>query len=107
MSILEYQRRVVCAANLIQVKCESEYLSFLLIGARHWDTLMRDQYKLTTQNLPQPVIKYAETQGFIDQHGIFMTRKEAWEVAQDANQIIRRGGGDDEDGGTLYSENLY
>jgi hypothetical protein len=43
-------------------------------------------------------------QGFIDQHGVFMTREEAWIVAEAACQIIRRVGGD---GARLYSENLY
>ncbi|CAE6710389.1 hypothetical protein [Candidatus Nitrotoga fabula] len=46
-------------------------------------------------------------QGFIDQHGVFMTRTEAWHVAQASGQILRRCGGDDANGGTLYSENLY
>jgi len=36
-----------------------------------------------------------------------MTRQEAWVVAIEANQIIRRVGGDDENDGMLYSENIY
>lgn len=43
-------------------------------------------------------------QGFVDQYNEFMTREEAWEVAQAAGQIVRRVGGDD---GRLFSENLY
>lgn len=46
-------------------------------------------------------------QGFIDQFGAFMSRTEAWKVAEAAGQIIRRVDGDAVDGGTLYSENLY
>lgn len=53
------------------------------------------------------VRRSAHEQGFIDQHGAFMSRREAWEVAEAAGQIIRRVGGDEADGGTLYSENLY
>lgn len=37
----------------------------------------------------------------------FVTRTEAWKIAEAAGQIRYRCGGDDADGGTLYSENLY
>ncbi len=37
----------------------------------------------------------------------FVTRQEAWKIAEAAGQIRYRCGGDDADGGTLYSENLY
>lgn len=43
-------------------------------------------------------------QGFIDQHGNFYSREEAWKIAQANGQIIRRVGGDE---GRLFSENLY
>jgi hypothetical protein len=43
-------------------------------------------------------------QGFINQRGEFLTRKQAWVIAFNANQIIRRVGGDE---GVLYSENLF
>jgi hypothetical protein len=46
-------------------------------------------------------------QGFLDQHGVFLSRTEAWKVAEAAGQILRRVGGDDANGGTLFSENLY
>jgi hypothetical protein len=42
-------------------------------------------------------------QGFIDQFGDFLTRREAWEIAKDRGQILR----DVSTPGTLYSENLY
>jgi hypothetical protein len=42
-------------------------------------------------------------QGFVDNKGNFLTRKEALLIAEKENQIIRRCGGDVE----LYSENLY
>jgi hypothetical protein len=47
--------------------------------------------------------KLAE-QGFVDQIGTFMTREEAWIVAENAGQILYRVGGD---GTKLFSENLY
>jgi hypothetical protein len=46
-------------------------------------------------------------EGFIDQFGDFHARTEAWKIAEAAGQILHRCGGDDTDGGTLYSENLY
>ncbi len=45
-----------------------------------------------------------EEQGFIDQWRVFMTREEAWLVAEAARQIIYRGNWG---AGVLYSENLY
>lgn len=51
--------------------------------------------------------EFGEVQGFIDQRGTFMTREEAWKVAVESGQIKRRVGGDERNGGTLYSENLY
>lgn len=89
-------RRVVCAAN------RDPFSGGIIIGVRHWDDLMRKQAE---------VFAWArcgdEEQGFIDQRGIFMSRQEAWKVAEAAGQIIKRVGGDDAGGGTLYSENLY
>ena len=46
-------------------------------------------------------------QGFVTSKGRFVGRQEAWKIAVDQKQIVRRVGGDDSDGGTLYSENLY
>lgn len=88
------QRRVVCAAN------QDPAGGALIIGARHWDMLMH------TQAEQWPHCKFSR-QGFIDQHGLFMTRQEAWRVAMAAGQIIQRVGSDGANGGTLYSENLY
>ena len=86
-------RRVVCAAN------RNPKTQDMILGARHFDSLMREAAGARMSG-------YTE-QGFIDQRGVFMSRTEAWSVAAAAGQIIRRCGGDDADGGTLYSENLY
>ena len=83
-------RRVVCAANMF-------HDGTIILGVRHWDPFMcqqEDAYGLRGVN---------EEQGFIDQWGVFMTREEAWLVAEAAGQITYRGNW----GGVLYSENLY
>jgi hypothetical protein len=91
-------RRVVCAA--------CRYGLLILCSARHWDSIMHDQYFLAkaTGNYPG---EQAFEQGFIDQFGRFMDRKEAMQVAKAAGQQIdiKRGCGGDET--TLYSEGLY
>jgi hypothetical protein len=42
-------------------------------------------------------------QGFIDQHGKFYSREDAWDIAKENGQIFR----DCDVDGTLFSENLY
>lgn len=86
------QRRVVCAIA-------QHRSGVILCSPRHFDSTA---YQLID------AIGFAEgwhdaNQGFVDQWGVFMTREEAHVVATEANQIIRRCGGD----GVLYSENLY
>nr|SPS06144.1 conserved protein of unknown function [Candidatus Nitrotoga fabula] len=98
-------RRVVCAAVVL---INGNGNDVMFTGARHFDGAMLRIIRLN------PAIEQAfedgisrNKQGFIDQRGVFMTRTEAWKVAQAAGQILRRCGGDDANGGTLYSENLY
>lgn len=52
----------------------------------------------------RPPERLGAEQGFIDQFGEFMTRKEAWTVAEAAGQIKYP---KDYCKGTLYSEDLY
>ena len=74
----------------------------MVVGPRHYDQVMHEQLKLIDRDSSW---KNGNTiQGFIDQYGVFMDRKEAWIVATNAGQIIKRVGGDGEE---LYSENLY
>ena len=88
-------RRVVCAAN--------RYPNGVIItGARHWDKIMHQTVRL--MRLEGEAFDGKEEQGFIDTHGEFLTREQAWIVAFHAKQIIRRCGGD---GKKLFSENLY
>jgi hypothetical protein len=86
------QRVIICAAN------RNHQSGQVVLGIRHWDSFM---------------VKFMDTdvgqvdQGFIDNKGNFLSRTEAWKVADEAGQIRRHVGGDATDGGTLYSENLY
>lgn len=48
-----------------------------------------------------------EIQGFLTSKHRFVDRYEAWKIAAEQNQIVRRCGGDTENGGKLFSENLY
>lgn len=74
----------------------------LITGARHYDAIMHAQIKASGEDGWKGC-----DQGFIDQRGVYLSRTEAWVVAEAAGQIRRRVGGDTADGGTLYSESLY
>lgn len=91
------QRRVVCSA------CRSSVSGLMVLGPRHMDNTMRTHIDLT----PNHTHSDFDEEGFIDQYGVYMDRREAWSVAKEANQIVYRCGGDQTNGGTLYSENLY
>lgn len=100
----ESLNRIVCAANrpiVDGVPCEP-----MILGPRHWDDTMRKTYDLLKDYLDLPPHSQFE-QGFVDIHGVFRTRTEAWPIALAAGQIIFRCGGDQVDGGTLYSDNMY
>lgn len=90
---VEYQRRVVCAANRFPD-------GTILIGARHWDPWMHQQAKQLGYT---EKVQGVTEQGFIDNQRNYLTREEAWIIANEAGQIIRRCGGDE---GCLYSENI-
>lgn len=85
------EERIVCAAN------RKRFTGEIVLGIRHWDSFM---HHLDTEGDPVD-------QGFITNKGRFLDRQEAWKIAEAAGQIIRRVGGDDIDGGTLFSECLY
>ena len=96
LSQLKYipRERIVCAANRLKD-------GTLILGVRHLDFLMRDTAMIA--QITDDELSESE-EGFINQRGEFLTRKQAWIVAFNANQIVRRVGGDE---GILYSENLY
>ena len=86
-------QRIVCAAVLYKD-------GTMLVGPRHFDDVMCKQYKRFG-------LKDEESQsvkGFLDQHGTFLTREEAYVVATKQGQIAHRFSGDDS---RLFSENLY
>ena len=86
------EQRIVCAA------IKNDYGS-IICGPRHWDMTMRKQLELSGERFPA-----SSEQGFVDQHGNFLSRQEALKIAKANGQIIRRCGGDDTG---LFSENLY
>ena len=92
-------RRIVCAA--IKAKNGPE----VALGPRHFSPTMHDHITLYDYHgIDSDKFKFGE-QGFIDQFGEFMCRREAFEVAEEAGQIINTIG--TEHTKELYSENLY
>ena len=91
----EAAQRVVCAAVRIDV-------DKVICSPRHCDQTFHAIVNLLPEEDRDEW--YHGEQGFVDQYGKFLTRPEAWIVAEQAGQIIRRCGGD---GVNLYSENLY
>ena len=90
------QRVIVCAAM------RDTETGKVICSVRHWDELSRQRF-----NSQEEAMDFDDEQGFVDNKYQFLTRTEAWQVAEAAGQIKRRCGGDTADGGTLYSENLY
>ena len=100
MSNSREARRVVCAA----IRADD---GELLLGIRHYSPDMHRQIKKRTdgRKFKQRLDKH---QGFVDQHGVFMSRLEAYEVAKSAGQIAYpNANGMSPDGPRLYSEGLY
>jgi len=83
-------QRIVCAAIILKS-------GHIIASARHFDMLMRKQIDRCGLT-----IRGAE-QGFIDQWGNFLSREEAWIVAERQEQIRKHTGPH----GTLFSEDLY
>jgi hypothetical protein len=94
------QRRVVCAA----IRAAD---GALLLGIRHYS---EDMHRQIEQRRDGEKFKRRldEDQGFVDQHGEFMDRYEAYLVASLAGQIVNRDAcGRGIAGPKLYSEGLY
>lgn len=93
--------RIVCAANRYTVhlgRCDGKVV---IPSARHNDPMMH----AIKNHMPMRLLN--EEQGFIDQHGRFYTRLEAWPIAEANGQIRRNCGGDGPHRYGLFSENLY
>lgn len=94
------QRRIVCAALRAP---DGE----LLLGIRHYSADMRRQIYFRHDGAKFKHL-HDENQGFVDQHGVYVGREEAYRVAQEAGQITRpQACGNGLDGPKLYSEGLY
>lgn len=90
------QQVIVCAAM------RDRKTGNIICSVRHWDKTTHWLF-----DSPEEARTFDDEQGFVDNKYQFLTRTEAWKVAEAAGQIKRRCGGDTTDGGTLYSENLY
>lgn len=84
-------RCVVCAA--------CRFGDIIVAGARHFDTVM---HRVIDGRFSRREVSEAE-QGFIDQFGIFLTREEAFILAEEKGQIKEK----PNVRGTLFSEDLY
>lgn len=91
------QRRVVCAA----IRAED---GDVLLGVRHYSTDMLAQIHARRDGA-KFCHRGGEDQGFVDQHGKYMTREEAYYVAGAADQIIDLDACSGQP--KLYSEALY
>lgn len=84
---------IVCAAMKMND-------GFVVVGIRHYSPEMR---KVLNRLYGPAYKRRVEEQGFVDQFGNFLTREDAWKVAEDKGQIRRQVSAP----GTLFSENLY
>lgn len=89
--------RVVCAAIRKTFPDKSEVL---IIGPRHFDMVMHCTIRCLCAN---PRDMADAEQGFIDQWGNFLTREQAWVIAQERGQFI----GEPTHPSSLFSEDLY
>ena len=73
--------RIVCAAI-------RAYDGEVLLGIRHYspDMLAQMRARPTGNKFSH---RYGVDQGFVDQHGNYFTRAEAYRIASDARQVIR------------------
>jgi hypothetical protein len=94
------QRRVVCAA------IRGRH-GLVLLGIRHYSPDMHAQIEWRMDG-DEFCHRHDPDQGFVDQHGVYMTREEAYQVALAAGQIIYPDSCyEDTNGPRLYSEALY
>ena len=86
------QRRVVCAANRVMLPLLPSGVReaiYIIIGPRHFDpTMQREINAYVGWGYGTRAQWRVSEQGFIDQWGTFMNRKEAFTVAQAAGQIL-------------------
>lgn len=95
--IIKPQQIVVCAAN--------RFKDVILSGARHFDSVMRNQIEHMKEDSKPSAKGERWEQGFINQFGEFLTREEALVVVKESGQSFNadRNGSSTE----LFSEGLY
>lgn len=97
---IDSPRRVVCAA----IRAAD---GTLMLGIRHYSEDMHEQIRQRYDG-SKFKSRYDDDQGFVDQHGAWMSREEAFQVAIDADQLLNPGAcGNGLNGMKLYSEALY
>ena len=89
--------KIICAAIQIDSTGKVYY------GHRHNHCIEALNGELSWNMNRQEISKVKKTQGFVTSLGRFVDRREGWDIAEKANQIIIQSGGN----GTLYSEDLY
>jgi hypothetical protein len=94
--MMKPQPRIVCAA----IRSES---GKIILGIRHYSQDMHDQ--LAHRNdAPEFWHHHDQDQGFVDQWGNYLTREQAYVIAEQAGQIIKP---ECCSNNRLYSEALY
>ncbi len=100
MKVDRTPRRVVCAA--IRAADGS-----VLLGIRHYSQDMHDQIAARRDG-EKFKHRHDQDQGFVDQRGVYMTREEAYQIAEAGGQLFDiESCGNGLNGPKLYSEGLY
>lgn len=94
------KRRVVCAA----IRAAD---GDVLLGIRHYSRDMHAQIEVRRDG-KKFTHRHDDDQGFVDQRGNYLTREEAYQIAEEAGQIFDFDAcGEGLSGHKLYSEGLY
>lgn len=89
-------QRIVCAA------IRNKKTGLIICGPRHFDETMVK----VIESYDEGLFKWADAdQGFVDQYGNFLTRHEAYIIAERKHQLFGRGA--PHNAGVLFSEDLY
>ena len=94
------EKRIVCAA----IRASDEEL---LLGIRHYspDMITQINNRIDGHKFKH---RHDPDQGFIDQHGNYLTREEAYVIAKNNGQLLYpEACGNGLNGKKLYSEGLY
>lgn len=96
-------KKIVCAANKMSD-------GTIILGIRHFCKMMHQNIEAHYGKNPPQEVYHNSIQGFVDQHGEFYDRKQAWSIAYTSNQIVlfqKPVWVLDETQRILYSEDLY